>query len=57
MERMHTDFFKWLEHHEGRQFAAGLGYPIEYLDRLPLTSVQAFTGVSNVSIFLCCALA
>ena len=35
----------------GRQFAAGLGYPLEVLDRLPPASVQAFTGVSNVSIF------
>ncbi len=35
----------------GKHFAAGLGYPIELLDRLPPTSVEAFTGVSNVSIF------
>ena len=35
----------------GWAFAAGLGYPIEWLDRLPQASVRAFTGVSNVSIF------
>jgi len=35
----------------GRAFAAGLGYPLELLDRLPPGSVQAFTGVSNVSIW------
>jgi arsenite methyltransferase len=35
----------------GRTFAAGLGYPFELLDRLPLASVQAFSGVSNVSLF------
>jgi SAM-dependent methyltransferase len=35
----------------GKQFAAGLGYPMELLDRLPPVSVQAFTGVSNVSLF------
>ena len=35
----------------GRHFAIGLGYPIELLDRLPTDSVQAFTGVSNVSVF------
>jgi arsenite methyltransferase len=35
----------------GRAFAAGLGYPIEWLDRLPPASVRAFTGVANVSIF------
>ena len=35
----------------GKQFAAGLGYPMDLLERLPPASVQAFTGVSNVSIF------
>src|SRR5258708_32759493 len=35
----------------GKRFAAGLGYPIELLDRLPPPGGQAFTGVSNVSIF------
>jgi len=35
----------------GKQFAAGLGYPIDLLDRLPTVSVQAFTGLSNVSLF------
>jgi SAM-dependent methyltransferase len=35
----------------GKQFAAGLGYPVELLDRLPPVCVQAFTGVSNVSLF------
>jgi arsenite methyltransferase len=35
----------------GRTFAAGLGYPLELLDRLPPASVQAFSGVSNVSLF------
>ncbi len=35
----------------GQRFAAGLGYPMELLERLPLVSVQAFTGVSNVSLF------
>src|SRR5438874_1465737 len=35
----------------GRAFAAGLGYPLEQLDRLPPESVQAFTGVSAVSIW------
>jgi arsenite methyltransferase len=35
----------------GKQFAAGLGYPVDLLDRLPPVSVQAFTGVSNVSLF------
>ena len=35
----------------GKQFAAGLGYPIDLLDRLPPVCVQTFTGVSNVSVF------
>jgi SAM-dependent methyltransferase len=35
----------------GRAFAAGLGYPAEWLDRAPAASLAAFTGVSNVSIF------
>jgi arsenite methyltransferase len=33
------------------KFFAGLGYPMDLLDRLPPVSVQAFTGVSNVSLF------
>jgi SAM-dependent methyltransferase len=35
----------------GRAFAESLGYPKELLDRLPCESTEAFTGVSNVSIF------
>jgi len=35
----------------GQQFAAGLGYPMELLERLPASSVEAFTGVSTVSLF------
>ena len=35
----------------GLEFAASLGYPQELLDQLPLVSVTAFAGVSNVSIF------
>lgn len=35
----------------GRAFAEGLGYPAEWLDRVPLASLEAFTGVSCVSIF------
>lgn len=35
----------------GRQFAASLGYPEEVLARLPEASVEAFAGVSNVSVF------
>src|SRR5574337_392431 len=35
----------------GRSFAESLGYPAEWLDRVPPASVEAFTGVSNVSIF------
>jgi len=34
----------------GRAFAEGLGYPAEILDRLPAGSVEAFTGVSKVSV-------
>lgn len=34
----------------GREFAAGLGYTAAVLDRLPATSVEAFTGVSTVSV-------
>lgn len=34
----------------GRNFAESLGYPTQLLDRLPEISVDAFTGVSNVSI-------
>jgi SAM-dependent methyltransferase len=35
----------------GRQFAASLGYPEEVLDGLPGAAVEAFAGVSNVSVF------
>lgn len=35
----------------GRAFAESLGYPAELLDRIPARSVEAFTGVSNVSVF------
>jgi SAM-dependent methyltransferase len=35
----------------GRIFAESLGYPVELLDELPAESVEAFAGVSNVSIF------
>jgi SAM-dependent methyltransferase len=34
----------------GRQFAEGLGYPPDQLERLPAVSVEAFTGVSNVAV-------
>jgi SAM-dependent methyltransferase len=35
----------------GRAFAEGLGYPAEWLNRVPAASLEAFTGVSCVSIF------
>ncbi len=35
----------------GREFAERLGYPTELLNQLPSESTDAFTGVSNVSIF------
>ncbi len=35
----------------GRAFAEALGYPGELLESLPPASVQAFDGVSNVSLF------
>lgn len=35
----------------GRAFAESIGYPAEVLDRLPTASVDAFAGVSNVSVF------
>jgi|YelNatPaOPRAMG01_1025707.scaffolds.fasta_scaffold19998_4 arsenite methyltransferase len=35
----------------GRAFAESLGYPSDLLARLPATSVDAFSGVSNVSVF------
>lgn len=35
----------------GREFAASLGYPAELLNSLPDAAVEAFAGVSNVSIF------
>jgi SAM-dependent methyltransferase len=34
----------------GRQFAESLEYPGELLNRLPAAAVDAFTGVSNISI-------
>jgi arsenite methyltransferase len=35
----------------GRRFAETLGYPAELLERLPSACVDAFAGVSNVSVF------
>ncbi|MGQ0605190.1 MAG: methyltransferase domain-containing protein [Anaerolineales bacterium] len=35
----------------GRAFAEGLGYPAEWFDRVPPAALEAFTGVSCVSIF------
>ena len=35
----------------GRAFAEGVGYPAEGLARMASSSVEAFTGVSNVSLF------
>ena len=35
----------------GRAFAESLGYPKDQIDALPQVSVEAFTGVSNVSVF------
>ena len=35
----------------GRDFAGSAGYPEELLRAMPLPAVEAFTGVSNVSIF------
>ena len=35
----------------GRAFAEGLGYPADWLDRVPAMAVEAFTGVSCVSVF------
>jgi arsenite methyltransferase len=35
----------------GRKLAEDLGYPPEVLDNLPQFSVEAFAGVSNVSLF------
>jgi arsenite methyltransferase len=35
----------------GRRFAESLGYPAALLDSLPSTAVEAFAGVSNVSLF------
>ena len=34
----------------GRAFAESLGYPAELLRRLPPSSVEAFAGVSNISM-------
>jgi len=35
----------------GRAFAESLGYPAQDLQALPSVSVEAFSGVSNVSIY------
>jgi len=35
----------------GRCFAESLGYPSDLLDRMPDACVDAFAGVSNVSLF------
>ena len=35
----------------GRDFAESLGYPPDVLAGLPAVSIDAFTGVSNVSVF------
>jgi SAM-dependent methyltransferase len=35
----------------GRAFAESLGYPSSLLDKLPADAVEAFAGVSNVSLF------
>jgi arsenite methyltransferase len=35
----------------GRALAEDLGYPVDLLDTLPVTAVEAFCGVSNVSVF------
>ncbi|HSR09440.1 MAG TPA: methyltransferase domain-containing protein [Bryobacteraceae bacterium] len=35
----------------GRELAEDLGYPSEVLDELPQSSVEAFAGVSSVSLF------
>jgi arsenite methyltransferase len=35
----------------GRGFAEGVGYPAELLNALPSVAVDAFAGVSNVSLF------
>ena len=35
----------------GRKLAEDLGYPVEVLDNVPAISVEAFAGVSNVSLF------
>src|SRR5437899_710299 len=35
----------------GQDFAETLRYPKELLDRLPAAATEAFTGVSNVSLF------
>lgn len=35
----------------GRRFAESLGYPKDVLDTLPQACVEAFAGVSNISVF------
>src|SRR3989442_6518772 len=34
----------------GRELAASLGYPPEFLDSIPSVAVEAFAGVSNVAV-------
>ncbi|HWR52792.1 MAG TPA: methyltransferase domain-containing protein, partial [Bryobacteraceae bacterium] len=36
----------------GRAFAESLGYPSEWLDRIPPAALDAFAGVSNVPCFV-----
>jgi SAM-dependent methyltransferase len=36
----------------GRVFAESLGYPSEWLDKIPSASLEAFAGVSNVPFFV-----
>lgn len=35
----------------GRAFAESLGYPADWLDQIPSTALEAFTGVSNVPCY------
>ena len=35
----------------GRALAENLGYPADMLDALPVTAIDAFCGISNVSLF------
>lgn len=34
----------------GREFALAVGYPSELLDEMPVSIVESFTGVSNLSV-------